>query len=159
MSGGSDETEGLEDREVALELPFLRLRRHARQQFAQREAGTAGTQDRQHNSLTIGEIVTDPLRRNVTAGSKADRDAAAGLLDLRTRKSGALGELRDSQRAATPRFDDAAAIEDARDQRVPWQRFVRFEESFRGDSEVERPRRRHLETIVVDPDRDRSARR
>ena len=93
--------------------------------------------------------------RNRTPRTESHDDCARGLLDLRPWEARFLGQLDHLERTAAPGLDDAAAIEDARDEGVPRQGLVRLEEGRGRQIEMQWTGRGHLQAVVVQRDPDR----
>ena len=93
--------------------------------FPKRQPFVRFVQERKDRSLAFGHLLPNLLRRHVPAREKPDDNAAAFLLNLRCAEASLLRQLRHFDRSASPRFYDADAVEHSRDQRVPWERFVR----------------------------------
>lgn len=76
-------------------------------------------------------------------------DSHAIILNLKDWETRSARHLRHLQRRASPLLDDPATVEGACDQRVPWARLMWAKQLLRRQAEVERARRRDLQSVVI----------
>src|SRR5262249_40194873 len=143
--------------QVVFDFPFRRRSAQPRPDLPQRKASWAGRQEREDQTLPLAQVPRNPLRWNIARREKPDRHTSVGVLDLRARQPGGQRQLRHLERAASPRLDDAAPVEDTGDERIPGEGLVRPEERLWRQSEVQCTRGGHFEPVVVDRDADRAA--
>src|SRR3990172_10833640 len=117
--GTPNHSEVLEGRQILPDRPRRFTDAERPRDVAHRGAADTLRKMGQDPSLPFGQVPRDPLRRHVSTRAKAHRHAAPGVLDLRARQPGGHGQLNHLDRAPTPRFDNAASIEDTGDERIP----------------------------------------
>ncbi len=96
--------------------------------LTQRQAVVRSIQQGQNRFLPLKQSVSTAERWHTLTLPEAHGHAIAAFLDLRLWQSGGGRQLRHLERSKAPLLDDAAPIERAGNQRIPWPRFVRAEQ-------------------------------
>ena len=119
MSLRIDKGEPLQMVEVITDGPRRRRAGQARNDVPQRHL-PAAADHLQDFTLPVGEIMGNAVRGDVAARQEAHPDGARLLTELGFRMTRPDALRYDLLRATAPLFDEAAPVEDARDERIAW---------------------------------------